>query len=66
MNTDTKHWVYGLISALIGGFGTFLAGLVVDIDPHKLWKLCLFTTATAVGTYLKQKPLPDEKTKTGT
>jgi hypothetical protein len=59
MSRNTKIWLYGLIAALVGGFGTFLAGLMVDIDPHKLWKLCLFTTLTAVGAYLKQHPVPE-------
>lgn len=63
MKASIKHWLYGLAAATVGGIGTFLAGLMVDIDPHKLWKLCLFTTATAIGAYLKQKPLPDEEEK---
>lgn len=57
-----EFWLYGLISAIIGGSTTAIAAKIVlpnsIIDFNDMWKLALTSGFVNAVFYLKQSPLP--------
>ena len=64
-----KHWIYGLISAVVNGVATSITAMAIDpstFNLHegagKIGTLALVSAIMSTASYLKQKPLPEETT----
>jgi hypothetical protein len=67
LSTTTKHWLYGVGSAFSGAVGSAISTIAIDPQQFNLTTLkgfghvCIgafISGVIAVGTYLKQRPLP--------
>ena len=63
-----KHWLHGLVAAIVGGSATGAALLLADyeriMEPGGfvvLGKVVLILALTHLAMYLKQSPLPPEE-----
>lgn len=65
--TNWKHWVHGLVGAIIGGGANAITVMIVDPMQFNLqtgWKNLVTATAVSMivsgALYLKSSPLPPE------
>lgn len=59
-----QFWLYGLLSAVIGGSTTAIAAKMVlpnaIVDFNDMWKLALTSGLINAAFFLKQSPLPKQ------
>jgi len=62
-----KHWIYGLVSAVVNGVATSITAMAIDPSTFnlsdgagKIGTLALVSAIMSTASYLKQAPLPKE------
>jgi hypothetical protein len=65
---DLKHWVKGLVSAVIGAAANSVTVIIVAPETFNLYEglpklgtVALVSAIVAAANYLKQSPLPGDK-----